>query len=658
VSAALSQQPVTPELSPGARAAHALHRYLHLHGARPRLSELVEQCPAAIDAGWLEQRCGEHGAPVRVVELSGRRLRSLRVPALVALSDGSAQLLTRAGLRRVTLEDGWGRRTRWPIPELLARCGSTALEPAPLLRGVTGLVRAWVAVLLRERRLVLEALVTSIALACAGLFAPWLSGSAVDHALPSGAIGYLQLLAIGTVAAALLRGGLGYLRQRALIGLDGRIQVSALREAFARLLTRPYLEVSGSSVGEQTQIVDSVERVAQAPAEFTFAPLMDLLLIAGYLFGLGWIAWPIGASVGALAALGIVAGGALAVQAARVEREASEAGARATGLLHELVSGVQSIKAAGAARACVGRWFGLVVDERALVLRRDTLELWSSSVALAVQQLSALLVIGAGGYAVLGGTLSLGRFATALLYADALSASAARLTEALAKLALLAPHVQRAQALMRRPMPPRVQPLMAASSGDADAIVLEDVWFRYRPDAPWVLQGYSLRVRRGEHLRLRGRSGHGKTTVLRLIAGLLEPERGSVRVFGSAPRQADACFAYLPQDCHLLEGSIRNNLMLMSGVAPNELGSALAATGLDQWIETLPMRLETMLPPGGHNLSGGQRQWIALTAALASRRPILLLDESTSHIDRPRREQLKLEQLFAGRTVVMVSHES
>jgi ABC-type bacteriocin/lantibiotic exporter with double-glycine peptidase domain len=70
------------------------------------------------------------------------------------------------------------------------------------------------------------------------------------------------------------------------------------------------------------------------------------------------------------------------------------------------------------------------------------------------------------------------------------------------------------------------------------------------------------------------------------------------------------------------------------------------------------MRLETLLPPGGATLSGGQRQWIALTAAVASTRPIALLDEPTSHLDRLRREQLDLARLFAGRTVVMVSHEA
>lgn len=92
-----------------------------------------------------------------------------------------------------------------------------------------------------------------------------------------------------------------------------------------------------------------------------------------------------------------------------------------------------------------------------------------------------------------------------------------------------------------------------AERGDPDAVVLENVWFRYAPHEPWVLKDYCLRVARGEKLHLEGASGTGKTTVLRLIAGLLRPERGSVRVFGDDPACAAPRIAYLPQQIYLFE---------------------------------------------------------------------------------------------------------
>jgi ABC-type bacteriocin/lantibiotic exporter with double-glycine peptidase domain len=244
------------------------------------------------------------------------------------------------------------------------------------------------------------------------------------------------------------------------------------------------------------------------------------------------------------------------------------------------------------------------------------------------------------------------------MYVEGLNAACSRLTRAVQRFALMAPHLGRVRALLASESVSRRELPALPMQPDEAAIVLDRVWFRYSPGDAWVLRDYSLRVRRGEFLRVCGASGGGKTTILRLIAGLVEPERGSVRVFGAPPTQAERAFAYLPQDAHLLEGSILTNLTLMSGAGPDALAAAQRATALDTWVETLPMRLETLLPPGGKTLSGGQRQWIALTAAVASARPIVLLDEPTSHLDRPRREQLDLERLFAGRTVVMVSHEA
>jgi ABC-type bacteriocin/lantibiotic exporter with double-glycine peptidase domain len=247
-----------------------------------------------------------------------------------------------------------------------------------------------------------------------------------------------------------------------------------------------------------------------------------------------------------------------------------------------------------------------------------------------------------------------------LIYVEGLNAASARLIKACQRFAVMVPHLQQLRALLaREPIARSSEPASSLAAPDDDlAIELEDVWFRYAPGGPWILRGYSLRVRRGELLRISGASGQGKTTVLRLIAGLIEPERGSVRVFGVPPRRARALLSYLPQDAHLLEGSIATNLTLMSGAPPEALAAALRATGLDGWLASLPMGKQTVLPPGGRTLSGGQRQWIALTAAVASQRPIALLDEATAHLDRARREQLRLERLFAGRTVVMVSHES
>ncbi|HEY6880986.1 MAG TPA: ATP-binding cassette domain-containing protein, partial [Polyangiales bacterium] len=149
----------------------------------------------------------------------------------------------------------------------------------------------------------------------------------------------------------------------------------------------------------------------------------------------------------------------------------------------------------------------------------------------------------------------------------------------------------------------------------------------------------------------------GKSTILRLIAGLYTPERGSVRVFGRTPRKVAREVAYLPQVAHLFEGSIRQNLSLLSDASAEKLELAAEQSGLAAFVATLPMGYETILPAGGSTLSGGQRQLIMWTAAMASGRRLLLLDESLSQVDRVTRSRLLAMCDQHACTIVSVDHE-
>jgi ABC-type bacteriocin/lantibiotic exporter with double-glycine peptidase domain len=186
---------------------------------------------------------------------------------------------------------------------------------------------------------------------------------------------------------------------------------------------------------------------------------------------------------------------------------------------------------------------------------------------------------------------------------------------------------------------------------------MDDVWFRYSAAGPWVLHGYDLRLEPGQQRILTGPSGSGKSTVLRLLAGLFRPERGTVLVDGRPPWAARASILYLPQFVRLFGGSILDNLRVFShGASLARLLEQARQTGLQALVDTLPMGYGTLLPPGGQNLSGGQRQLIALTGALASGRPLLLLDEALANLDALRAATLR-ERLAAGPwTLVAASH--
>jgi ABC-type bacteriocin/lantibiotic exporter with double-glycine peptidase domain len=188
-------------------------------------------------------------------------------------------------------------------------------------------------------------------------------------------------------------------------------------------------------------------------------------------------------------------------------------------------------------------------------------------------------------------------------------------------------------------------------------VVMEDVWFRYGPDSRWIVKGYSMRFEAGVKQVVTGPSGFGKSTILRLLAGLYVPEEGSISIGGLSPQAAAPDILYLPQFVNLFSGSIAENLRLLSGGMPMaRLFEAAERTGLSALVDTLPMKYQTILSPGGRSISGGQRQLISLTAALASDRKLLLLDEAMSNIDPIRALALRKLLESVPATVIEARH--
>jgi ABC-type bacteriocin/lantibiotic exporter with double-glycine peptidase domain len=186
------------------------------------------------------------------------------------------------------------------------------------------------------------------------------------------------------------------------------------------------------------------------------------------------------------------------------------------------------------------------------------------------------------------------------------------------------------------------------------AISLDHVWFRYESDGPWVIRELSFDFARGAIHTIRWPSGTGKSTLLRLIAGLVVPERGTIAIHGLDARRARDLVTYVPQNSPIFSGSVRYNLQLLAGASHERIEAAAAASGLLQLTQSWPMGLETVVSSA--NISSGQRQLLILTAALASTRPVLLLDEATTHIDASMRAALDASGLLRGRTVLNVLH--
>jgi ABC-type multidrug transport system fused ATPase/permease subunit len=178
---------------------------------------------------------------------------------------------------------------------------------------------------------------------------------------------------------------------------------------------------------------------------------------------------------------------------------------------------------------------------------------------------------------------------------------------------------------------------------------LNRVSFSFESDIP-VLRDVNLRLYRGEIVVLRGVSGSGKSSLLDIIAGVLQPDTGIVRV-------DRANVAYVPQHVVLLDDSIRNNLLFgLSEKSDEELMRALAIANLKEFVDTQPLGLDTGVGDNGVFLSGGERQRLGIVRAILRDTNLLLLDEATSALDEENESQI-LENLDASQmAVLLVTH--
>jgi ATP-binding cassette subfamily B protein len=174
----------------------------------------------------------------------------------------------------------------------------------------------------------------------------------------------------------------------------------------------------------------------------------------------------------------------------------------------------------------------------------------------------------------------------------------------------------------------------------------------------------SFAVEEGQYIGIVGRSGSGKTTITRLIQGIIAPQDGLIRLNGTDIRHVDLThlrrsIGVVLQDNMLFRGSIRENIAAGKPDASlQEVMEAARLAGADEFIERLPLSYESLVEESASNFSGGQKQRIAIARALMLRPRLLLFDEATSALD-PESEaivQRNLAEIARGRTLIVVSH--
>ena len=273
------------------------------------------------------------------------------------------------------------------------------------------------------------------------------------------------------------------------------------------------------------------------------------------------------------------------------------------------------------------------------------------------------LVLAAGGWMVTGGAMGLGTLTTFILYSQRLFDPLRQLAERFTQIQGGLTAVERIGELMEQPLEIEEAPdAMPMAPGGAGEVIFENVSFSYRPDEP-ILRNLSFRIAPGEHVALVGPTGSGKSTIIRLLCRLYEPQQGRILVDGRDIRtipMADLrrTLGVVLQDTFLFSGNVADNLRLNEAVSDQDLEQVCRDLGLEDLLSRLPNGLDTELRERGGNLSSGERQLLAV-ARVAIRNPtVLVMDEATAFMD-PSTEatlQADLDRILQKRTAVVIAH--
>ncbi len=639
----------------GLRPDAALWRLLAVRGIDIPLAQLREDTRIDDSVESVQIALSPYGIHARGIRVEGaRELAALETPTLLQHDNGTWILLRACRRNRGIIETVDGV-SEIALSDLSRRLAGHALELTPSLPEGRGLWPRIRQLLSLHRGILLQFAFASLVLQSLALLTPELTGQVMGKALPDSAVGLLRLIAAAVVAVAVFTGAVSWLRERIILYLLTRLELSIKRGFLEHVLHLPFPDLQVRRLGDLLQAFYGIASARALLAEKLFGALIDGILALGFLMLMG--VKILAATLVLLLVMLVMLCVALLVgrAQARLQEEEVAAQAQQRGYLTEIIAGIRTIKAAGAERACHDQWVRRFDTELALTLRKNRVGLWNDVGLQAARQASSTSMLLWGGYLVLQGEIGVGTLFSFILLAEGFLSAMQNLINTYLVFAVVSRQLVGADTLLTLSrLPPARSPHRLTLSGP---VVMKGVWFRYSSEGPWILKDHDLRIESGAKHRITGPSGCGKSTILRLIAGLYAPERGTITIGGREVGASAIKLLYLPQFIQLSPGSIMDNLRNLSGNAsPSQLMEAATKTGFDRVIALMAMGYHTPLSQGGHSLSGGQRQLLALTAALAADCDLLLLDEPMANIDALTQATLVDVLAAHGCSIISVGH--
>ena len=485
-----------------------------------------------------------------------------------------------------------------------------------------------------------------------------------DRILPNKATSSLLALAIGVGLALIFDLILKYCRA-GIIDNTGREADQKISYILFDKVLHTSLIARPASTGEYASRINQIDFVREFFTSNTIATLIDALFVfvflfviyflAGWLFIIPLMAFTLAIIVGLIAQYRI---------GRRVARAANETAQRQS-LLVEAISSIETIKLLKSESTLIRKWNELTKNGSRTSQEIKQLSSSASNTTQFFQQLVTVMVVIAGAYEFAQGNLTTGAIIAIVMLSGRtvapltqISLTLARLKQALLSLRIL-------DEIMKHPEDRPSSIGFVNRDINIGSFAFQDVSFQYPGSDAVVLKNLNLSVNAGERVGIIGKIGSGKTTIGRLISDLYEAQSGRVLIDNIDIRQyhsstVRSAVAVAGQTVDLFSGTLKENLQLGNpNASDEEIVAAAKKTGVDDFAAKHPRGYDLAVGEQGNNLSGGQKQAVAITRLLLDNPKIIFLDEPSGAMDLATEKQLMMTlsgAFNAGETLVIATH--
>ncbi|EPH6726946.1 peptidase domain-containing ABC transporter, partial [Escherichia coli] len=539
----------------------------------------------------------------------------------------------------------------WPGSEFQAETQQTRISLRSLINSIYGI-----------KRTLAKIFCLSVVIEAINLVMPVGTQLVMDHAIPAGDRGLLTLISAGLMFFILLRAAVSMLRAWSSLVMSTLINVQWQSGLFDHLLRLPLAFFERRKLGDIQSRFDSLDTLRATFTTSVIGFIMDSIMVVGVfvmmlLYG-GYLTWIVLCFTTIYIFIRLVTYG----NYRQISEECLVREARAASYFMETLYGIATVKIQGMVGIRGAYWLNMKIDAINSGIKLTRMDLLFGGINTFVTACDQVVILWLGAGLVIDNQMTIGMFVAFSSFRGQFSERVTSLTSFLLQLKIMSLHNERIADIALHEKEEKKPEIEIVAHMGPISLETNDLSYRYDSQSAPIFSALSLSVAPGESVAITGASGAGKTTLMKVLCGLFEPDSGRVLINGIDIRQMGInnyhrMIACVMQDDRLFSGSIRENICGFAEEMDEEwMVECARASHIHDVIMNMPMGYETLIGELGEGLSGGQKQRIFIARALYRKPGILFMDEATSALDSESEHFVNVAIKNINITRVIIAH--